>query len=520
MKVIPKVNSHKKTSGVFVFSQNTAINSQDSTVNVLLRCDKLSFGAKAGSPPNSVDFVENAALGGEEYNLDISENKITVGFSTQNGILRALSTLKQLIDGNFVGAACEIPCGTISDKPRFSYRGYMLDVARHFFGVPTVKKILDAMWLLKLNVLHLHLCDNQGFRLQIDALPKLHEIGSKRAQTRGDGVPVEGYYTKADIAEIISYAKARGIEVIPEIDLPGHTIAILAAYPELSCKGEPIKVSERFGITREILCAGKKSVLDFVFKLLSEVAAMFPSQYIHIGGDEAPKFQWEECGDCKRAVQENGLRDMEDLQGWFTNRIIEHLKTLGKTAIVWNESLNSGILDKSAICQYWQDGKVPRRVFAAADGGRKVIVSKFSPYYLDYPYGMFSLKKTYLFEPLMDGFSGEGARNIIGVESPLWTEYVASEDRLFYQTFPRLAAVAESGWHCGAKDFADFKVRYPYFQNSLAAIGVRGASLRESLPNPVKGALKVAKFALHALDKELIKSALNAKKVKENRRTE
>ncbi|MDD4839582.1 MAG: beta-N-acetylhexosaminidase [Clostridia bacterium] len=538
MKVIPKVCSLKTDDGKFEFSASTKLQTSDDVMRLLLSDMLLSEGKE-----NEVLFSDDTSLGDEDYRLSVGES-VEIAASSQRGFLHGLATLKQLIfenlnddktkyaknesislknknrSENSPSVISKIPYCIIEDSPRFAYRGYMLDVSRHFFGVSTIKKILDALWLLKLNVFHLHLCDNQGFRLEIESLPKLHEIGSVRKQTRGDGVELKGFYTKSEIAEIIKYADERGIEVIPEIDMPGHTIAMLAAYPELSCTEKPIEVAERFGIVREILCAGKESVFEFLFKLLDEVAKLFPSKYIHIGGDEAPKYQWEECAACRNAVKKNGLRDMEDLQGYFTNRIIDHLKTLGKTAIVWNESLNSGILDESAVCQYWQDGKVPERVFAAADRGRKTIISKFSPYYLDYPYGMFSLKKTYLFEPLMDGMSTQGAKNIWGIESPLWTEYVPDEEKLFYQTFPRLIAVAESAWTKCEKDFDDFKMRLPLMQRMLDEISVAGASINESLPNPMKGMLKVAKFVVNAVDKEMIKSAINAKKVKETRRTE
>lgn len=520
MNITPKANLVKVESDKeFVFSTSTKFVNEDLLESKGIVAKLFSELEFEKGVENVVSFALEETKSDEEYCLTVGEN-IEIVASSRQGLLRALATLKQLIFENISGKVAQIPYCKIEDKPRFSYRGFMLDVSRHFFGVEVVKKVLDAMWLLKLNVFHMHLCDNQGFRLQIDSLPKLHEVGSVRKQTRGDNKEVKGYYTKADIAEIIDYATQRGIEVIPEIDMPGHTIAMLAAYPELSCNGEAIEVGESFGIAREILCAGKEHVYDFLFKLLDEVAVMFPSKYIHLGGDEAPKYQWEECDDCKNAVKKLGLRDMEDLQGHFTNRVIEYLKKLGKTAIVWNESLNSGILDSSAVCQYWQDGKVPRRVFAAADSGRKTIVSKFSPYYLDYPYGMFSLKKTYLFEPIMDGFSTMAVGNVWGVESPLWTEYVDSQEKLFYQAFPRLIATAESGWSSCKKDFDDFQKRVLFVQDMLAKIGIVGASVKESMPSVVKGSFKVLKFFANAFDKNAVKSLFNAQKAKQTRRTE
>lgn len=514
MNIIPKIQRVKNSDGKFMFSASTSINLDKTAKELLMRNLLLKSGVK-----NEIIEVSDSSLKEEEYRIQIGEN-VTIKSSTNRGTMRAVASLRQLVFNSLQDGVSALDYLEIADAPKFSYRGYMLDVSRHFFTVDTVKKVLDALWLLKLNVFHLHLSDNQGYRLESDVFPHLHEVGGNRAQTRGDGKEIKGYYTKADIAEIIKYADERGIEVIPEIDMPGHTIAMLAAYPELSCGGKEIKVAERFGIMREIMCAGKESVYEFLFKLLDEIAPMFPSKYFHIGGDEAPKFQWEECPDCNAALKKFNLRDMEDLQGAFTNRIVKHLSSLGKTTIVWNESVYSGILDKSVVCQYWSDGKVPLRVFAAADSGRKTIISKFSPYYLDYPYGMFSLKKTYLFDPLMDGMTMAAKDNVLGVESPLWTEYVTDERKLFYQTFPRLVAVAESGWYYGEKDFDDFKNRLNIFNKNLSSYGVEGASIKESLPNKIKGAAKVAKFFLNAVDKEVLKSALNAKKAKETRRTE
>lgn len=288
---------------------------------------------------------------------------------------------------------------------------------------------------------------------------------------------------------------------------------MLAAMPELGCKGEQIDVAEHFGIDGRIICVGRDENYGVLEKLLAEVAEMFPCKYFHLGGDEVPKAQWRECEKCKALMKKEGLSDYEQLQGYFTNRMVRMLKNIGKTPVVWNEALYSNMLDDSAVCQYWSDGKTADRVVAAASKGRKVIVTKFRPYYVDYPYGMTSLKATYNYEPSCL-FDKNGKENIIGVETPLWTEYVDTVDKIYYQAFPRAFAVAEAGWSNGEKDYADFVERLENVLGIMQAYDHDScADVREANPNFVKGAYKVAKFFINTVDlsKEAVLSAKNAK---------
>ncbi|HRR89400.1 MAG TPA: beta-N-acetylhexosaminidase [Eubacteriales bacterium] len=476
-----------------------AKNSKIEAINNFLSDElkKALSGLSTAEGAAAVKFERTGEPLGEEGYRITADGAVKIQANGDNGLFYGLQTLIQLIKCNIADGAAVFSNFEIVDKPRFAYRGYMLDICRHFFCKDSIIRQIDAIALLKLNKLHLHLSEDQGFRIESEAFSGLNEIGSYRRETVGDGEKHGGYLTKADIKEIVAYAKKRGIDVVPEIDIPGHTTAMLAAFPELSCRGESLEVATKFGIKPDILCAGNEKVYEFVKTLIGEIAGLFPYEYFHIGGDEAPKIRWENCPKCREMLARQKLNNFEELQGYFTNVVIEHLKSLGKTAIVWNESVNSGILDKSAVVQYWKNGSFSKeKVAAEAKSGRSVIVSKFTPYYLDYPYGMTPLKNVYLFEPAMD--FAEGA--VIGVESPLWTEYVADDKKIDYMTYPRLTAVAETAWsEKGKKDYAGFKTRLVDFYALLAEKGIAAAPLSETDPPKLKGLISVVKFFKNAL---------------------
>ncbi len=506
MKIIPKPIRILKRDGTFVLNHNTGIACEYGNITndfndfMQKRCG-FTVGKGAG-----IKLIKSQGDCDEAYELCVSEDEIEIKASGEKGLFYGIQTLKQLVNEYFVDKKAEIPCAIITDAPRFEYRGFMFDCCRHFFDVTVVKKLIEACALLKLNVFHWHLTEDQGWRIEIEKYPKLTEIASKRAETRGDKTPVEGYYTKAQIEEVVEYAKSKYIEVIPEFDLPGHTRAILAAYPELSCKGEAPPVATTFGIHKEILCGGNPKTYEFIYDVLDELAQLFPSKYVHVGGDEAVKLEWDKCEKCKALAKKEGLENIEQLQGYLTKKVIEHLKSLGKVAICWNESINSGMLEESAIMQYWQDGKNPVRVLDAIEKGRKTIVSKFEAYYLDYPYGMTRLKKTYEYEPVFFEGDAEAEKNIWGVEAPLWTEYVADFKTIEYRTFPRLTAVAESGWtKKEGKSYDSFVERLPNLIGLLKVYGINSVSAHDANPNAFKGLAELIEFGIKALDKDLIK---------------
>ena len=428
-----------------------------------------------------------------DYELKITKQGVTALAATEEGLFHAAVTLLQLTGGSL---ETDLPVCTVYDKPRFGYRAGMIDVSRHFFGVDVIKKMIDTMALFKFNHLHFHVSDDQGFRLRIDALPKLHQIGSERKGTCGDGKPHGGYYTKAQIKEIVDYAAERFIEIVPELDLPGHTRAIVAAYPELSCSGKATEVASWFGIHSKILCTGKERVYEALDKIFAEMAEMFPCKLFHLGGDEVAKLEWAKCPDCAATYRREGLKNLEELQGYFTNRVINMLKKYGKTPILWNEALNSGTLDKSAVVQYWTtDRPSAEKVKKAVQEGRKVIMSRCAPYYLDYPCGMHSLNAMYELEPVEE-LGKESEKGIMGVECPLWTEHVADAETLFRRFYPRALAVAETGWSAPGKDRADFMERLKGVLFLLDRKGVVYTPLDECDPGKIKSALQAAAFGM------------------------
>lgn len=510
MKIIPRPSKIKLDKGKFTYSASTALINCSDIIK-----DELNFLDFEKGEPNEIEFLIEEC--GWDYAIEIGE-KIRVAAPSEEGHFHAAMTLKQLIFDGYADGASQLNRCRICDSARYPYRGFMLDVSRHFFGTDALKRIADMLALCKMNVLHLHLSDNQGFRIQSDVFPELNRIGSRRGGTRGDGKPVEGYYTKEEITDFVDYCAKRFIEVIPEIDLPGHTVDFLASYPELGCKNEAVEVSEYFYIDDKILCAGNGHTYDFVFSLLDEIAPLFKSRYFHIGGDEVPKTQWDSCEKCKDKIVSEGLKNSEQLQGYFTNRVIKHLKTLDKVPIVWNEALNSDMLDKSAVVQYWNDGRKSKHIVKALSEGRRIIVSKVFKYYLDYCYGLTSLADCYDFEPSSVAEDEREETNILGVEAPLWTEQISTEKKLFEQAFPRLFAVAESGWSDSCKDYGDFAERLDNLLGIMLAYDLPFTTERDSNPNPVKGALQAIRFFKGFTDMQsvraTIKNTLSARKAK------
>ena len=418
-------------------------------------------------------FRTASSLPEEAYRLLIAGDGITCEASSQAGFSLALVTLYQLLAEEGPG----LPCLYLEDSPRYPWRGFMLDVCRHFFSVDEVKKLLEQAALLKLNRFHWHLSDDQGYRIESKRFPRLNEISSWRAQTLGDGTPHGGYYTQEEIADVVAFAAQRGIELIPEIDLPGHTTAILAAYPELSCTGEPLAVAEHFGILERILCAGKEAVYAFLDELLEEVCGLFPSRYFHIGGDEAPKGEWEKCPDCRRALAAKGLADCEALQAYFTGRLVRLLKRHGKTAVAWNEALASGQLDGSVMAQYWVEWG-PSYSMAEAERGRRFILSNLPNFYLDYPCAMIPLASQLAFTPNIQGQPLPDDAQVLGLEAPLWTEWLSTAPDMERMLFPRLLAVAERAWQ-SRPDPDAFLAACGGYLRYLDRAGIHHASMEE-----------------------------------------
>lgn len=326
-----------------------------------------------------------------------------------------------------------------------NYRSLHLDCARHFFSVETVKKVIEGISYGNLNVLHWHLTDDHAWRIESKKFPQLHE---------GSGQ----YYTQQEIREVIDFAKERGIEIIPEIDMPGHNLALLSVFPEYSCKGESVTPAKARGVYKTILCAGKVDTYVFVEQLLEEMIPLFESQYFHIGGDEAPKDEWKECPHCNAKMNELGLTSYEDLQGYFTSCVCEVLKKHGKTPIVWNDALLASNLPEDIVVQYWTIDHAKAMVPYVEKGG-KWIYSDMFELYLDYPHSMIPLKKIYEFRPHLYKYMRQRMDQLIGFEACTWTEHIDNEKNLCEHIFPRVYAMAERANGEMETDYEAFKER-------------------------------------------------------------
>jgi hexosaminidase len=444
--------------------------------------------AISGEGPPFLRISRNGKRPPEGYRLRIKRDGITIEAADDRGLCWALTTLAALTQN---GSA---PCCDVEDAPRFAYRGFMMDSARRFFPVDVVKTMIELMSMVKINVFHWHLTDDQGWRLESRRFPALHEQN-----------PAE-YYSRDEIRDMVEFARLRGMEIIPEIDLPGHATAILAAYPKLSCSEKQVKVDCAPGIRRVILCPGKEDVFELLFPLLEEIAELFPSQYIHLGGDEAPKDEWKTCGHCKRRMEREGLADYEELQGWFTAQLAEHLRGLGKKAICWNESLLSRRLPedvKDITIQYWAEvSKVGPAHRFWRNGGSVVFSDQFYAY-LDLAYGTVTLKKAYSCEPGMLGFKGKGLP-ALGLETCLWSEFVRTTEQLAAQAFPRAYAIAEAAWaRPERKDYGGFRKRLDMWLAHYPGIGSYPPGKAD--PNWIarcKGRIAFLRKQSKALDKE------------------
>ena len=437
-----------------------------------------AYDSQPADTPDCSITLAREEIEAEAYRLSITERQVTVAASGDEGFIWGLTTLFALLQEG----AGNCPCQTISDAPLYRWRGFHMDCARHFFDKDTVLLMIELASRCKMNRLHWHISDDQGYRLESRRFPKLNSVGSWR--TEADGSRYGGFYTAREVAEIVSYAKVRGIEIVPEIDLPGHVTAILAAYPEFGCNGTPLSVAATPGIFPDILCGGRQDVLDFVCELLDEVAAMFPFRYFHIGGDEAPKDRWESCPHCQAKIRELGLGGAEDLQAHFSGQIAAHLKKLGKTAICWNDSLKSSALPEDICIQYWdEEGENPAYCQADAAFARRDWIYSFTPcFYFDYAPALTPLRKAYHFQPVLRAGTQIPEEHLLGIECELWSEQFSTRQELLERAFPRMYAVAERGW-CPVGSYEDFKSRAQALVELTAAEGVQLPSAEDADPS-------------------------------------
>ncbi len=327
----------------------------------------------------------------------------------------------------------------------FAYRGFMLDSVRHMQSIEEIKKLIDAISLLGFNKFHWHLTDDQGWRFESKKFPELNTISAARpysdfGKSRVDK-PYGRVYTRDEMKEIVSYCTEKGIDVIPEFDIPGHTSALLSAIPSLSCTDKQVKIKTHQGIFKDVLCLAKERTYETVTKILDEFLEVFPGEYIHIGGDEAPSKHWKECPECRKYMKEHGIDSYAEYQNCFMNRIIDYLESKGRHAIVWNEATKGSNLDKRATVQYWKES--PKTTVNFLNEGGKAIFSPFSFCYLDYDYSITPLNRVYSLKADLPGLTDEGRKNIIGIEGTVWTEYIDNDNTLEQLVFPRIIAISK-----------------------------------------------------------------------------
>lgn len=405
----------------------------------------------------------------EAYKLNITPKRITINAPSVTGAFYAIQSILQMSD---YGAKRVFSNCTINDAPRFPYRGLLFDVSRHFRTKEFLMKQMDAMALMKLNKMHLHMTNGAGWRIEIERYPRLTEFAAWRPYRswmdwaddtkyceKDFPTAYGGYYTKEDIKEILEYAATRHITVIPDIEMPGHSEEVLAAYPELSCSGEPYKNSD--------FCIGKEATFTFLENVLTEVMELFPSEYIHIGGDEAVKAGWKECPHCKRRMQEEGLKDVDELQSYLIHRIEKFVNSKGHKIIGWDEILEGGLAPNATVMS-WRGTEGGIKAIKA---GHDVIMTPGETCYLDFTQdaafkepvsigGYTPLEKVYMYEPMEKSISNEEAKHLLGLQGNLWSEYITEDSHAEYMYYPRAFAIAETGWsHPEKKNYADFRER-------------------------------------------------------------
>lgn len=474
LNVVPMPNGVQFTNGTM---------RNGKSVNLVVKSDSLlsqanylsgiltSIGKEVSVNKKSADVNVNFVVvpkkySKEEYKVSVNNKGIQIEASTKEGVFRAISTVYQM----FLSNPTELPCVEIVDKPRFEYRALMLDPARHFMPVGDVKRYIDEMARFKFNYLHMHLSDDQGWRVEIKKYPLLTKIGSVRAETDGNKKEHKGFYTQQELVELVNYAKERHIEIIPEIDVPGHSVAAIAAYPFLTCKDTTLNVRTTAGVSTDLLCAGNEKVFEMYTDIFNELCSIFPSKYFHLGGDEAPLDNWKTCPKCQSIKSKMGFKVDQELMGYFFERLGKVVANHGKTPLFWYE-LDVPKYPKNTITYAWRMGLTPAVIERSRELGYKVICAPGEHAYFDYPHkkgdhpvinwGMplLSLKNVYELDPGY-GLESDKQAHIMGVEATLWSECILDVDRAFYMTFPRAMALAEAGWSkMEVRNWDDFLIR-------------------------------------------------------------
>jgi hexosaminidase len=511
IQIIPKPNEMVLSDGVFEFSNETEFVVSDNAqrdiastlINKFEKALRLKFVVVSKAPKsNFVQLKVNDSFEKEAYELKVSKESVVITAKGSAGFIYGFETIKQLlpiaIESEMIvaNAIWEIPAVTIKDQPRFQWRGLMLDLSRHFFNKEYILKTIDRLAMHKMNVLHLHLVDDQGWRIEIKKFPKLTEVGAWRVNqedkawnARAVNSPTDngsygGFLSQDELKEIVKYAQSKNVEVIPEIEMPAHVSSAIAAYPELSCFESPIGVPSGgvWPIT-DIYCAGKESTFGFLENVLTEVMEIFPSQYIHIGGDEATKDHWSSCPDCQKRIQKEGLKDVNELQSYFIKRIENFIISKNKKLIGWDEILEGGLAPEATVMS-WRGTKGG---IEAAEQGHQVIMTPDSHCYFNFHQGsqneeplafnaFLPLNKVYAFDPVVESMTPAEAKHVLGGQANLWSEYITSEALSEYMLFPRLTALSEVLWSTKeSRNWEDFSGRLGTMFKRYDVLGINYA---------------------------------------------
>ena len=500
--ILPKPSTVLVNEGIFLLDSNAQIYSDDAfqTASDILaefvsNGSNIAIGKTSEKDKANIIFLLDDSIENEEgYVLEIDPDKIAISAKTNKGAFYAVQTLRQLLpigleNGSYKESEVAVACGKIVDEPKFSYRGMHLDVARHFYSMDELKKYIDYVAMLKFNKLHIHFTDDQGWRIEIKKYPKLTTVASVRKGTlighyndepqRFDETPYGGFYTQEDIKELIVYAEKRSITIIPEIEMPGHALAALSAYPEYGCVGEHYEPAMKWGIFEDIFCS-KDETFVFLQNVLDEIIELFPSKYIHIGGDEAPKTRWEVCKACQNIIEREGLKDEHELQSYFVTKIEKYLNSKGRQMIGWDEILEGGLAPNATVMSWrGEEGAIQ-----AAKQGHDVILTPNTYLYFDYYQhkpveeeplaigGYLPLETVYEYNPVPEELSKEEAKYVLGGQANIWTEYMPDFKQVEYMFFPRAIALSEVLWTTGDKEYENFVTRLTDYETRLKALNI------------------------------------------------
>jgi hexosaminidase len=501
LSIIPKPNKIQVSAGEFRFAPGlrievdpadaAAISLGEQLAERLRRTTGLPVRLRGGPRAGREKTVrlklrkDLARLGPEGYLLSSTERSVVIEAFRPAGLFYGIQTLFQLLPAAVEAPAASdgrtwtVPCLKIEDQPRFGWRGVHLDVCLHFYPVEFIKKYIDLLAMYKMNVFHWHLTEDQGWRLQIKKYPALTQAGAWRRETTYDGKPYGGFYTQAEIRDVVAYAAKRFITVVPEIEMPGHCLSALTAYPELSCSGGPFEVETDWGIFSDVFCAGNEKTFEFLEDVLTEVFELFPSQYIHIGGDEVPKTRWHNCVKCQARIKAEGLADENELQSYFIRRIEKFVNSRGRRLIGWDEILEGGLAPNATVMSW----RGVAGGIAAARQGHDVVMTPTTHCYFDYYQSKenepeafpayLPIETVYSYEPVPVELRPDEARHILGAQANVWTEYMPDTAQVEYMLLPRMLALSEVVWtKKDLRNFRDFSERLiPHFDR-LEAKGV------------------------------------------------